>query len=113
MRKRYLEKRVHRRKALNTEVVFEDEFGDGLFYVESSDVSMGGLFLDSDIPLKTGTMMFLSFTIPGHKRPVRVTGQVVRRGVADVDGSSGMGIRFVGLSEMARKRLEEFLEDQS
>lgn len=113
MKKRYFEKRVHQRRALSTKVIFEDEFGDGLFYEESSDVSMGGLFLGSDIPLKTGTMMFLSFTIPGHKRPVRVTGQVVRRGAEDRTGSSGMGVRFVGLSEMARKRLEEFLEDHS
>lgn len=98
------DRRLHPRREYRTEVVFEDEFGDGLFYVYSSDVSMGGVFLSSEIPMKLGTMLFLSFVLPGHKRPIKVTGEVVRR----ID-SGGMGVRFVGLLEMARKRLEEFL----
>ena len=102
-----LERRVHPRKALRTRVIFEDEFGDGLFYVYSDDVSMGGIFLASEVPLAVGTLLFLSFTLPSHKRPIRVTGEVVRRGGGPAGG--GMGIRFVGLPELARKRLEEFL----
>ena len=88
---------------------FADEFGDGLFYVYSQDVSMGGVFLASDIPVKLGTLLFLSFQLPPHKRFVHATGEVVRR--TDGEGPSGMGVRFVGLSEMARKRLEEFLTE--
>ena len=73
----FQEKRLHPRRAHRTRVVFEDEFGEGLFYVYSQDVSIGGLFLASDIPVRLGTMMFLSFTLPGHKRPVR--GDLLRR----------------------------------
>jgi uncharacterized protein (TIGR02266 family) len=99
-----IEKRIHPRRPYRTKVIFEDELGEGLFFVQSSDISMGGLFLSSDIPLSVGTLMFLSFQLPGHKRPIRVTGQVVRRADA-----GGMGVRFVGLSEAAEKRLSEFL----
>ena len=98
------ERRLHPRKHFQTKVVFEDEFGDGLFYVWSEDFSQGGIFLASAIPVRVGTLLYLSFVLPGHKRPVRVTGEVVR-----IAGPGGMGIRFVGLSDLARKRLEDFL----
>lgn len=98
------EKRLHARREFRTKVVFDDEFGDGLFYVYSKDVSLGGLFVESDIPAKIGTMLFLSFQIPSHKRPLQVTGRVVRR------KSGGMGVIFVGLPELAVKRLGEFLD---
>lgn len=98
------ERRLHPRKEFRTKVVFEDEFGDGLFYVWSEDFSEGGVFLASNIPVRVGTLLYLSFVLPSHKRPVRVTGEVVR-----IAGAKGMGIRFVGLSDVARKRLEDFL----
>lgn len=100
------ERRLHPRREYRTRIVFEDEFGDGLFYVNSADISMGGIFLASDVPLRLGTLLFLSFQLPLHKRSIRVTGEVVRRAGG---AGSGMGVRFVGLSELARKRLEDFL----
>jgi len=106
------ERRLHTRKKHRTRIVFEDEFGDGLFYVYSEDMSMGGAFLASDIPLRVGTLLFLSFQLPPHKRPIRVTGEVVRRASSggEAGAAGGMGVRFIGLSEMAMKRLEDFLE---
>ncbi|HPW44945.1 MAG TPA: PilZ domain-containing protein [bacterium] len=104
------EKRIHQRRPHRTQVVFEDEFGEGLFYVYSMDISMGGLFLESDIPLKIGTMLFLSFALPGHRRPVRVTGKVVRRSEGRGGRGGGLGISFLGLSELAMKRLWAFLK---
>jgi len=70
---------------------------------------MGGLFLASEIPVRIGTMLFLSFVLPGHKRPIRITGEVVRRTGQVESVPVGMGIRFVGLSDLARRRLEDFL----
>ncbi|MFH0799078.1 MAG: TIGR02266 family protein [Pseudomonadota bacterium] len=105
------ERRIHSRREYRTKVVFEDEFGDGLFYVYSEDLSMGGIFLASDIPAKVGSLLFLSFQLPEHKRPVRATAEVVRRTAGEGPKSSGMGVRFAGLSDVARKRLEEFLSE--
>lgn len=102
------DKRMHPRKDLRTTVVFEDEFGDGLFYIYSENISMGGLFLASSVPLRIGTMLFLSFHLPGYKRPIRVTGEVVR--VQRPGGAGeGIGIRFVGVPQNILKKLEGFL----
>jgi len=111
MTKPVQERRLHPRRPHRTEVVFEDEFGDGLFYVYSEDISLGGIFLASDVPLRRGTMMFVSFQLPPYKRAIRVTAQVVRRTNPSAPGKSGMGIRFLGLSDIARKRLTEFLTE--
>lgn len=104
-----VERRLFSRKGFETDVIFEDEFGDGLFYVKSQDISMGGVFLASSIPVRIGTMLFLSMALPPHKRPIRFTGEVVRITKPGSQSVCGMGIRFVGLSDVARERLEEFL----
>lgn len=106
------ERRLFTRKNHEMDVVFEDEFGDGLFYVRSMDISMGGLFLESSIPVRIGTLLFLSISLPPHKRPVRLTGEVVRITKPGSQVVQGMGIRFVGLSETARERLAEFLKEK-
>jgi len=106
--KRNTEKRIHPRRRYEAKVVFEDENGDGLFYLKSSDISMGGLFLKSNIPIWVGSMVLLSLKLPKYRRAIRVTGQIVRRSVSD-DNQRGVGLRFVGLSDLAKKRLAEFL----
>lgn len=100
------DKRMHPRKNLRTAVVFEDELGDGLFYVYSENISLGGLFLASSVPLRIGTMLFLSFHVPGYKRPLRVTGEVVR---VQRPSGDGIGIRFMGVPTNILKKLEGFL----
>jgi len=103
------ERRIFMRRPIKTKVVFEDEFGDGLFFVYSKDISMGGIYLASSIPMRVGTMLFLSFALPSYKRPIKITGEVVRI-MEDADKKTkGMGIRFLGLSETAQKRLSKFL----
>jgi hypothetical protein len=98
------ERRLYPRRHFRTKVVFEDEFRNGLFFEWSEDISVGGIFLASDIPVRLGALLYLSFVLPPHKRPIRVTGEVVR-----FSPSKGMGIRFVGLSDIAKKRLGEFI----
>jgi len=105
------ERRLFARKAFQTDVVFEDEFGEGLFFVKSCDISMGGIFLASSIPVRLGTLLFLSFALPSHKRPIKLTGEVVRITNPGPPALQGMGIRFVGLTDMVLKRLEDFLSE--
>lgn len=109
--KKSVEKRVHPRKTLRTKVIFEDETGEGFIYFYSTDVSRGGIFLESDIPLKQGTRVFLSFMLGEGAAPLRVTAQVVR---IEKESSStmpviGMGIQFVDLPESVQKALQEFI----
>lgn len=104
------EKRIYPRRPFRTKVVFEDELGEGLFYLYSEDLSMGGFLLSSEIPLKVGSMLFLSFQLPPHKRFLRTTGEVIRRFGGGDSKPGGMGVRFVGMGETAQKWMKEFLE---
>ena len=103
------EKRLHTRCECRVPVVFENEFGDEVFFVHSRDISEGGIFLETDIPAKLGSMMLLAVQLPGQKQPTRVTGQVMRNTLQGAP-SLGVGIRYVGLSSHATKQLQGFLQ---
>ena len=105
------ERRLHPRKEFRTRIVFENEFGEPMFYVFSKDFSEGGLFLESDIPAKYGSMMLLCFVLPGSNEPIKVTGEVVRSsGLYEESPQSAMGIRFLGFPEEKLAAFQEFLD---
>ena len=100
------------RKELRIQVVLEDEFGEGFIYFYTTDVSLGGLFIESEIPLKIGTRVFLSFRLSGTGPMIRTTGEVVRleRLLARVyTGISGMGIHFVDLEKAHREAIQDYV----
>lgn len=107
------EKRLFARKQFRTKVVFEDEYGEGLISLFAEDLSLGGLFITGNIPIKTGSYVFVSFLIPGYSKKIRATGQIVRvvRKSDDLKTviREGLGIRFVGLSKEAIDLIQEFV----
>lgn len=108
-----MEKRLHVRKKWRSKVVFEDEFGEGLIYLYSKDVSLGGLFLEDPPPLKLGAHLFLSLLLPGTKKPLRLTGQIVRfvehNAGAPQKPRAGAGVRFVDIDGESLERLTAFV----
>lgn len=110
---RGLEKRLFPRKLMKTRVVFEDEFGAGLICLYAEDISLGGLFITSDIPIKVGSYVFLSFCLPDSNVRIRATGQIVRISVGgtgpEPEARQGMGVRFVGLSPEASAAIQDFV----
>ena len=112
------EKRLNVRRKWRSKIVFENEFGEGLLYVYSKDISLGGLFLEESPPLKLGAHLFLSFALPGNKRPLRTIGEVVRfieHGGKHLEKiKKGVGVRFVDLDSDGLQQLAVFLnEDES
>lgn len=106
------EKRLYQRHRLRTTITFEDESGEGFIYFYSTDISMGGLFFESELPLKQHTKVFLSFKLPTSPSTIRVTGEAVRQ-EKDSGGSqqvTGTGIRFVDLSKVAADAISLYLE---
>lgn len=107
------EKRLNLRRNWRAKIILEDEFGEGLIYLYSNDISLGGLLLENPPPLKLGSQLFLSFYLPGKKRPIRVTGQVVRFVEHSFNGTAAVekraGIRFVDLTPQTLKLLSEFI----
>jgi hypothetical protein len=111
MRVSGLERRLFSRKLVAIDVVFEDEFGEGVIVLKADDLSLGGLFIASDIPIKIGSYVFLSFSLPGSKTNIHATGQVMRVVPAGKNPpqQEGIGIRFVGLSRDAVEEITEFV----
>lgn len=112
MKKDGSEKRLFPRKLMKTKVVFEDEFGDGMICAYADDISLGGLFLLSDIPLKVGSYIFISFFLPDSSIEVRSTGQIVRvtrESTKDGGASQGMGVRFVGLTGDTARAIQDYV----
>ena len=107
-----MEKRLHFRKYWRARIAFEDEFGEGVIYLYSHNISLGGIFVEESPLLKMGTHLFLSFILPGKKRPMRITGKVVRLVYQDKGGGlqSGVGISFVELSQKNFAQLSQFLK---
>lgn len=108
----YSEKRLFPRKELRTQVIFEDELGEGFIYFYSTDVSVGGLFIESEIPLRLGTKVFLSFKLHDDAGPLQMTGEIIRL-EKERGGSTpivGMGIRFLGLSDDAQAVIEAYVK---
>ncbi len=106
------EKRIHPRRVLRTQVVFEDESGEGFIYFYSTDVSLGGVFLESDIPLQLGTSVRLSFSLVEGDVRIRTIGKVVR---VEKDPNEtlpiiGMGVQFQDPTEQAKEQLRHFVE---
>ncbi|OGQ04543.1 MAG: hypothetical protein A2W61_00595 [Deltaproteobacteria bacterium RIFCSPLOWO2_01_44_7] len=109
------DKRLALRRKWRSKIVFEDEFGEGLIYLYSKDISLGGLFLEEPPPLKLGASLFLSFILPGRKRPIKVTGQVVRFVEHEVESNQslkkGAGVRFLDLDPKTYQLLSEFVKE--
>lgn len=106
------EKRLFPRKQLRTRVVFEDETGEGFIYFYTTDISVGGLFFESDIPLKIGTRVFLSFSLKEGGSPIHATGQVIRVEKESESGPFvlGMGVKYLDLPEAAREAISGFVQ---
>lgn len=78
--------------------------------VDIQDISSSGLLLASDLDIKAGTKIELSFELPGYKKPVKVEGEVVRKISAKENSEvPGIGVRFVNFQGDSQKRLEKFI----
>jgi uncharacterized protein (TIGR02266 family) len=90
-----LSDRVHDRIPLSLEVEYRTA---GAFLVAyTANLSKGGLFIETERPLVTGTDILVRFTIPKHG-PIEVRGIVAWVRSAPVDGKpSGMGVEFENL----------------
>lgn len=61
--------------------------------LSTSNISVGGMFLESEFFLKLGTRLLVELVLPPRDRPVKVKGSVVRIETND-RGTSGFALRF-------------------
>lgn len=110
-----MNKRISPRKILQTRVIFEDEFDEDLLYFISNDISTSGIFIQTKLPLKAGTKVFLKFYLYVDDEPIRIAAEVMRQmTVKRGPGrrkpiTPGVGLKFLGLSQKDFKKIESFM----
>lgn len=80
--------------------------------LEITDLSADGAFVSTSLPLADGEEIELAFEIPQVSRLLAVRAKVSRAALhrrSQDARASGMGIEFVGLSETARRYLDQAL----
>lgn len=93
--------RRRRRRPLIVEVKACD--ADEVYLYTARNLSGGGMFIDTPVPLPAGTSLQLEFQLPGVSGPVRADG-LVRWNTVMMAGDAkvkypGMGVIFTGLDE--------------
>jgi hypothetical protein len=76
------------------------------YFRRAGNLSRGGLGLDHTIPLPLGTVVNLTFTLPGDSGPVKVMGEIVSTAGPE---ELRMGVKFTGLTDEARGRIDAYL----
>ena len=87
---------------------------DGTVVAKVGDLSNSGVLVSTTLPLDKGTQVSLKMTIPGYKRDVKITGEVVRfiEAKHSENRPSGTGIRFVELGKEDQRKLEKFIDKE-
>ncbi|MFH1131854.1 MAG: TIGR02266 family protein [Pseudomonadota bacterium] len=94
---------------VSVEMWVEESTDRELYFQRSTNISIGGIFLEHTVPHPKGTVVQLQFTLPGDSRPLKVKGEIVN--VGEGAEELGMGVKFLNLSAKDRQRLEAFLEN--
>ena len=79
----------------------------------ATNLSKGGLYINTDKPLPVDTVVRLLVTLPGAHFPVELKGRVTRintMGAVAANQSPGMALEFVDVDDDKRSRIGEFVE---
>lgn len=118
----FVERRKHPRVKLKAEVLCykvdeDNKKGTGILHFYSKDMSVGGIFLQTGIPLEVGSIVYLKFSLPGLPEPVTTRariigtqGRVTRISNSGTEKITGMGIEFQFLGYDERKLIDAFIK---
>ncbi|HEY8367954.1 MAG TPA: TIGR02266 family protein [Thermodesulfobacteriota bacterium] len=71
-----------------------------------TDLSHGGLFVDSPTPLPEGTAVRLRFALPGQTSPMTIEARV-----AWTQPHIGMGLRFTKLHPADKRAIDQYVDE--
>lgn len=110
LRQQLLERRIHAR--VDTCLRLEYKLAEGIIEAKSKDVSLSGMFIQTDHPLEIGDRLNLAIQRSDDAPVIQAIGEVVR--VVNPDSGSeksGVGVRFVEMDPEDRKDLQAYLVD--
>ncbi len=112
MAKASRERRRDRRVPVQIQIQYRS--ADGFFQDYIRNLSLGGIFIETEKPLPKNTKLKVEFCLPEIADPITADGIVVhtlRAGKKTQDNSvSGMGIRFSELASSSKQVLESYLQ---
>ncbi len=99
------ERRQHPRLSIAVEIDFGSEHN--FYAAQTRDISVGGLFIDTDIALSIGTKLRVDLKFLQKK--IHAEAEVTWVLVGEGDKTLGVGVRFLDLSPAAKKSIEAFM----
>ncbi len=77
----------------------------------ATDISQGGLFINTRAPLAIGTPVRILIQLPGEPRAAELDGTVTRIATSPpgAGGDRGMAVQFTGVGAERRAELERFV----
>ena len=102
-----LERRRFERAPISAQVEFEltnSSSGPSRVRKHMANISVGGLFISTEEPIRAGTRMVVRLELPSNKHRVIAVSRVtyVKKGV-------GLGVEFVSLDDEDREEIEAFI----
>src|SRR5688500_14849952 len=88
------------------EMWVEETTGSERYFRRAGNLYGGGLRIVHSISLSVGTVVNLTFTLPGDKTPVAVSGEIVSAAATE---ELCMGVKFLDPSPEALERIDAFL----
>ena len=88
------------------EMWVEETTDNERYFRRAGNLSRGGLRLDHTIPLPQGTIVNLTFTLPGDSTPIDVGGEIVSSSGPD---DLRMGVKFVTVGPAAQAQIDAYL----
>jgi uncharacterized protein (TIGR02266 family) len=78
----------------------------------TQDISEGGIFVETYLPLTFGSVVDLQFSLPDEGPPITVQAEVrwISEYNPNSDGNPGVGLRFLQLEKKDRVRIEAFVQ---
>src|SRR6476659_9138812 len=105
-------KPARRSDRLQHELLVSYRTVDGFITDWATNISRGGIFINTRNPLAVGSTVRLIISLPDTAFPFDLSGRVMR--VNEFDNPSnqvpGMGIEFIDVDEEKRARIERFVE---
>lgn len=107
--------RKHTRKRIEARVWIGEEEQDGTFYLEMRDLSIGGMYLESDFLFEPGEILTVAFDIFDGSPPISLTASVIWASIGQEDPEHraeypGMGLQFLSVNQRDRQRIKTITE---
>ncbi|MEY4510176.1 MAG: hypothetical protein RLZZ450_2298 [Pseudomonadota bacterium] len=107
--------RKDKRAPVSLKVRFKSATVDEFIEHYSKDVSRGGIYIKSSLPMQVGTLLKFQFQLKDDTALIRGVGRVVWTRVeedATADNPAGMGIKFIKMDNDSRAMVERIVDAQ-